>query len=165
MKVLKLFAAAITVGASFWALGQQFAPARDSSLDYSVTVHYGTNLTVPRAVAQRLESDVLQMLRSANYSSAMRHQGVWQHPEPASEIARRYRELVAGGRYVLATWHQPQKVKSALGELTVVEAIVELERPGVWMCALDPDGRLIHLGKFRGDALADVENLVRQLPR
>ncbi len=164
MKLLKLvIAAAIAVGASLCTQGQQSSPAPDSALNYRVTVHYGTNnLTAPRTLAQQLESDVVQMIRSANYNSAIASKGVWQHPEPVSEITQHYRELLAHGNYVLVKWTQPKKLQTILGDFAAVEAIVELERPGVWMCAFDPEGRLIHLGKFRGDLLANMEKAVRQ---
>ncbi len=165
MNALKLLvAAAITVGASLWTQGQPSSPAGDLVSNYSVTVRYGTNLPVSKSVAQELESDVLDMVRNANYNSAMPHKGVSQRPEPATDITQHYRELVAAGKYVLVKWATPQKLETVLGGVSIVEAIVELDRPGVWMCVMDPEGRLIHLGKFRGDALAALEKRVRQLP-
>src|SRR5438876_1908325 len=129
----------------------------------SVVVHYGKDITVPEAIAQKLQSDVCEMMKTANYNSRMPHRGVWQHPESISEITRRYRDVVANGKYVLIVWWHPQKVQSVIGEVTAVEAIVELEKPGVWMCVVDDEGRLAHLGKFRGDILTEMEKLVREL--
>lgn len=134
---------------------------------YTVTVRYGTNIPVSKEVAQELESSVLKMLRSANYNSGKPHKGVWQRPERVSEIARYYRNLTANGKYVLVVWAQPRQIQTALGEITAIEAIVEVERPnaGCWMCSLDPDGRLVHLGKFDGRALLSMEKLVRELAK
>ena len=71
--------------------------------------------------------------------------------------------MVANGKYVLIVWGHPQKVQSVIGEVTAVEAIVELEKPGVWMCVADDEGRLADLGKFRGDILTKMEKLIREL--
>src|SRR5437762_12496630 len=99
MNPLKLlFAAAITVGSSLWTQGQPSSPAADLGSNYSVTVRYGTNLPVSKSVARELELDVLQMVRSANYNSAMPHKGVWQRPEPATDITEHYRKLVTAGK-------------------------------------------------------------------
>ena len=139
-----------------------FTPETTNS-EYSVVVHYGKDITVPQAIAPKLQSDVLEMMKTANYNSRMPHRGVWQHAESISEITRRYRDVVANGKYVLIVWGHPQKVQSVIGEVTAVEAIVELEKPGVWMCVVDDEGRLAHLGKFRGDILTKMEKLIREL--
>ena len=166
MKALKLLILAVIVaGTAPWMRAQSALPLTGTNSDYTITVHYSTDIPVSKAVAQKLQSDVLEMIRSANYNSGMPHKGVWQHPEPVSEITRHYRELVANGKYVLVVWAQPQKLQTVLGEITTVETIVELERPGLWMCCVDDEGRLVHLGKFRGDVLTRIERLVKQLAK
>ena len=164
MKVLKCLAIGlIAAGSVSWTRAQSSVALPGADTNYTVVLHNGTDVPVSPAVAQELRSDVLEMAKSANYNSRMPHQGVWQHPEPVSEIARHYRELVTTGKYVLVIWGHPQRVRTVLGEITSVEMIVELEKPGVWMCNVDDEGRLVHLGKFRGDLLTKVETLAKQL--
>jgi hypothetical protein len=150
-------------GTTFYLQAQPAPSAEATNSDHTVAVHYEKDIPIPKAVAQELQSETLEMIRTANYNSRMPHQGVWRRPEPVSKITQHYRELVATGKYVLVVWAQPQKVQTVLGETITVETIVELEKPGVWMCNVDDEGRLVHLGKFRRDILTKMEKLVKQL--
>src|SRR5207249_6172261 len=100
-----------------------FTPETTNS-EYSVVVHYGKDITAPEAIAQKLQSDVLEMMKTANYNSRMPDRGVWQHPESISEITRRYRDVVANGKYVLIVWGHPQKVQSVIGERSSLDTLI-----------------------------------------
>jgi hypothetical protein len=127
-----------------------------------VVVHYGKDVTVTNAaLAKQFESDVLELIKSANYNSQKPHRGVWRHPESASAITSHYRDLISHGDYIVVTWAQPQHVNGVVGDVDVKEAIVELEKPGAWMCIVDQDGRLSRLGKFSGKVLVHLEQAAR----
>jgi len=132
-----------------------------------VILHFGKDIPLSQTDAQKLKSDVVEIMKTANYNSRSGW-GPTSSPgsrsdEDVSEITHHYRKLVSRGNYVLVVWAQPQKMQALHGELTTCETIIELEKPGAWMCNLDEEARLIRLGKFDGPMRVRLDQFARQL--
>jgi hypothetical protein len=168
LRAIKSILAAVATAATAFCLQAQPAPSAEATnSDYTVTLHYEKDVPVSKTVAQKLQSDVVEMMKTANWNSrtgwgreSRPHVG---QQESVSEITRHYRKLVASGKYVLIVWAHPKKVQTVSGEVTTCETILELEKPGVWMCNLDDEARLVRFGKFSGPMLVKLEEFVRQL--
>ncbi len=132
-----------------------------------VILHFGKDILLSQTDAQKLKSDVIEIMKTANYNSESGWGPTSRHgsrsDEDVSEITHHYRKLVSRGNYVLVVWAQPQKVQALRGELITRETIIELEKPGAWMCNLDEEARLIRLGKFDGAMRVRLDQFARQI--
>jgi hypothetical protein len=109
--------------------------------DYKVVVYYERMIPVSQEVAQKIQTDLLEMMKTAAYNSRAPRHGWRQTTVP--ELTTGYRNVITSEKYVLATWAHPQKVQTVGGEVTTCETILALEIPGAWMYNVDEEGRLI----------------------
>jgi hypothetical protein len=156
----------IVVGVASTAFFFQARPgnsAEVTSSDYTVTLHFEKDILISKMVAQELESDVVEIMKTANYNSRTPPRDRPDNRLSISEVTQGYRKVVANGKYVLIIWACPQKVQTVGGEVTTCETILALELPGAWMFNVDDEGRLIHVGKFSGPMSMRLEEFVRKL--
>jgi hypothetical protein len=129
--------------------------------EYTVTPRYEKDVPITQSVAEKLESDIVAIMRTANYNSRAPRPG-WSQTDVA-ELTKGYRKVIESGKYVIITWAQPQRVQTVGGEVTTYETVLALEMPGSRMYNVDNEGRLVHIGKFSGAMKIELDEFVRRL--
>ena len=141
----------------FWCGAPHLLLAAESS---SVRLFVGDKPIAPRESARRpVEQKVVALVQSSNFHSGP---GDKFHIFTAAGVQQDYRDVIAGGEYLLMLFSPAKKITTVGGEITAAEIVIGMRGPSGknTVFTIDEAGTVVSHAKYGGVTYLELKKAV-----